>query len=94
MSTATASRSCVVCGKARIRRADGICSDCAPGYYGTAARCIDCGDPTRRASRVCVDCQNDRDAAAESRAAGTGWYDGATGLPVPPPRRPVLRRPR
>lgn len=48
--------SCVVCGKSRIRRPDSICSECAPGYYGYAARCAECGDPTRRRSRICDDC--------------------------------------
>ena len=83
---------CVVCGKPRIRRTDGVCSECAPGYYGTAPRCQDCGDPTRAADRLCPDCRGSRIAADASRNAG--WYDGATGLPVPPPRRPALRRPR
>ena len=54
---ATKTRTCVVCGKAGVRRPDGICSDCAPGYYGTAARCQMCGDPTRTTDRICVDCR-------------------------------------
>lgn len=86
------SRSCMVCGKTRIRRADGICSDCAPSYYGTAAVCQDCGDPTRAADRLCPDCRGNRIVAEENRNAQ--WYDAATGLPVPtPPHRlqPPLR---
>ena len=56
-ATAAKTRTCVVCGKPRVRRPDGVCSDCAPGYYGTAARCLDCGDPTRAADRICNDCR-------------------------------------
>ena len=48
---------CVVCGKKNIRRPDGICSECAPMYYGTAAMCQYCGDPTRTKDRTCPDCR-------------------------------------
>lgn len=50
-------RCCIVCGKPRIRRPDGVCSECAPCYYGTAAVCQHCGDPTRAADRCCPDCR-------------------------------------
>ena len=62
MTTATpnrASSECVVCGEPSAK---GVCTDCAPGYYGTAAVCNLCGDPTRNrkspgVGRVCNDCR-------------------------------------
>lgn len=73
--------SCTVCGKPRVRRADGICSDCAPGYYGTAARCSLCGDATRAADRVCVDCRAGAVTPASRRTLDTVVQIARGGLP-------------
>ena len=36
-TSAKKTRDCIVCGKPLVRRPDGVCSDCAPRYYGLPA---------------------------------------------------------